>query len=115
MAGHAPKLECVCGCGRKSRIRHHVVYRQELRRVAKGAAYLRLERDKANLVPVATPCHNAHHARSAVLPLWRLPDSVFGFARDWLGAGPGYEYLRRHYSGEDPRLEALIGRGSLLP
>jgi hypothetical protein len=104
----AGKAACVCGCGRKSRIRHHVVYRQELRRVARGAAYRTLERDETNLVPIARVCHDAHHGRTKVLPLWRLPDSAFEFARDWLGAGPAYEYLRRRYTGADPRLDSLL-------
>jgi hypothetical protein len=64
--------------------------------------------DLRNLVDVAHDCHGAHHARARPLPLWRLPDSVFEFARELLGAGKAYEYLRRRYCGADPRLEALL-------
>ncbi len=109
-------MRCVCGCGRRGRQRHHVVYCQELRRVARQVAggppnvalEMELERDARNLVWVAVDCHAGHHARSAQLPLRVLPDSVFEFAAEVLGAGPAYEYLRRRYAGEDPRLEALV-------
>ena len=37
-----------------------------------------------------------------------LPDSVFSFAAELVNAGWAFEYLRRRYSGDDPRLEALL-------
>ncbi|MDQ3274639.1 MAG: hypothetical protein M3Q39_06300 [Actinomycetota bacterium] len=49
-----------------------------------------------------------HHAHSVPLRLQVLPDSVYEFAREVLGAGLAYNTLRRAYSGQDPRLEALL-------
>ena len=82
---------------------HHVVYRQELRRLTGDPD------DRANLVPLCRGCHGAHHARSEVLPTRVLPDSAFAFARDLMGAGAAYEYLTRRYmAGNDPRVAALL-------
>lgn len=80
---------------------HHVVYRQQLRRRGGDPADLR------NLVPVAFRCHGDHHSMSAPFPLRLLPDSVFVFAVELMGAA-SYDYLRRRYSGEDKRLERII-------
>jgi carbon storage regulator len=102
---------CVCGCGRRGVQRHHVIYRQELKRAALDKlAWLTLVADHRNLVPLATDCHVSHHNRSRTLRLEVLPDSVFEFAEEVLGAGPGYEYLRRFYAGEDKRLDRLRDR-----
>lgn len=101
---------CVCGCDRPPAARHHVVYRQELRWAAKRLP--RDERvliaDERNLVAIAFHCHGQHHLGAARIPLQRLPASVFEFAAEVLGSGPAYEYLRRRYAGEDPRLDALL-------
>ena len=105
------KRRCVCGCGRKKGLhRHHVVYQQELRRIAgtEVARAMTLAMDPRNIVLVAFRCHGQHHARREVLPLRVLPDSVFEFALEVLGAGRAFEYLRRHYAGDDPRLDALL-------
>jgi len=64
--------------------------------------------DRRNLVWLAFDCHESHHARSRPLPLAVLPDSVFQFAEEVLGAGAAYNYLRRRYAGEDARLDALL-------
>lgn len=121
-------MKCICGCGQRAANNHHCVYVAELRRVWKstGEAYQRRVRsaghpltevyanlgvlldDPRNLVPVAFDCHRAHHGSSRRLSLHVLPDSVFAFAAEVLGAGPGYEYLRRHYDGRDLRLERMI-------
>lgn len=104
---------CACGCGRAGQNGHHVIYRQELRRRAErgpgGVSYRALIVDRRNLVPMAFDCHGAHHARSRVLAMHRLPDSVFEFAREVLGVGPAWVYLSRHYAGHDDRLDALVG------
>lgn len=82
---------------------HHIVYRQELRR--RGGDW----DDRANLVPLCEGCHARHHSRTEVLPTRILPDSVFPFARDLMGAGAAYEYLTRRYmAGNDPRVAALL-------
>lgn len=93
---------CFCGCGNRAVHRHHVVYVQELRR-AGGSP-----RDRRNLVLVAHDCHGGHHNRSHPYALRVLPDSVFEFAAEVLGPGPAFEYLKRRYSGDDVRLDALL-------
>lgn len=100
---------CVCGCGARGVHDHHVIYQQELRRAARrlGVPASRLLRDPRGLVPMAVACHAAHHDRSRPLPLHRLPDEVFEFAREVLGAGPAQVYLARRYAGGDGRLDAL--------
>lgn len=77
------------------------------RNVAKGERG-RWLRDKRNIVPMDWSCHFRHHSAERRLWLDVLPDSVFEFARELMGAGPAYEYLRRFYRGEDERLEALL-------
>lgn len=109
---------CVCGCGRKKGLhRHHCVTQQRLRQVARERTRVAGDRvlheaalvtDPRNIVLVAFRCHQAHHAAGPKLALSVLPDSVFEFAADVLGAGPAYEYLARHYHGGDPRLDALL-------
>ena len=64
-------------------------------------------RDPRNLVPVAFACHGAHHGRSRPFELGALPDEVFEFTGELLGPA-GFDYLRRRYVGEDPRLDALL-------
>lgn len=96
------KGRCVCGCGRRAVQQHHAVYVQELRRLGGSV------KDRRNLVGVAYDCHGAHHARVRPLAAHVLPDSVFEFAYELMGAGAAYEYLRRRYSGGDPRLEELL-------
>ncbi len=99
---------CACGCGRKKGLhRHHVVYQQRLRQVD-AERFDTLRADPRNIVLLAFRCHGQHHARREVLPLRVLPDSVYEFAAEVLGYGPAFEYLRRHYAGDDPRLDALL-------
>lgn len=64
--------------------------------------------DERNLVPVAKSCHDSHHDRVRPLPLRVLPDCVFEFAEQVMGAGAAYEYLSRRYAGGDRRLDALL-------
>lgn len=114
------RRRCICGCGSKRVQGHHVVYKQALRAVvsrehkAKSVSgppdlirEMTLINDSRNIVPVGVTCHAAHHNRSRPLTLDVLPDSVFEFAGEVLGAY-GYDYLRRRYSGEDARLDALL-------
>lgn len=68
--------------------------------------------DGRNLVLIAHDCHGAHHSRARPLPLRVLPDSVFEFAAELMGAEAAFEYLRRRYTGKDPRLEALLSAAS---
>jgi hypothetical protein len=97
-----PKPKCVCGCGRRSANLHHAVYAQEVKRHGGNL------KDRRNLVPMAFDCHGAHHGGSKRLQLHMLPDPVFEFAAELMGAGAAYEYLRRYYDGSDMRLEFLL-------
>jgi hypothetical protein len=94
-------VKCAAGCGRRGVQQHHAVYEQEIRR--RGGRL----RDPRVLVPLCVRCHERHHSRVAPLPLWRLPDGVFEFAVELLGAGGAHEYLARRYAGGDPRHDAL--------
>jgi hypothetical protein len=104
---------CACGCGQRGAHRHHCVYKQELKwhaeRRGDGTSFKALAADERNLVLVAFDCHLAHHKARKRYRLSMLPDSVFEFALEVLTAGPAYNYLRRHYQGEDPRLEEMVG------
>lgn len=93
---------CFCGCGAPAVQRHHCCYAQTVRRTAASLD------DPRNLVWVAHRCHERHHSRTAPFTLAMLPDAVYEFAAEALGAGPAYEWLKRRYGGEDARLEALI-------
>lgn len=80
---------------------HHVVYAQHVSRAGGDL------KDPRNLVPLCFSCHGAHHARSRVIPLSKLPDAVYEFARGLLGPA-AFDYLQRRYAGEDPRLDAIL-------
>ena len=103
-----------CGEGRRLQA-HHCVTQAELRRIAAGRDpdqsriyAAKLCADYRNLIPLCPDCHHGHHARTRPLPLSVLPDSVFAFARQVMGDGRAYEWLRRYYVGEDPRLDELL-------
>lgn len=93
---------CITGCGARAVQRHHVLYRQLLRREGGDPD------DDRNLVDVCLACHGGQHGRANAIRLAVLPDSVFEFAAELLGAPAAYEYLARFYAGDDPRLDALI-------
>lgn len=95
------KARCVCGCGQRAVQRHHVVYRQHIAQDGGDA------RDPRNLVPVAHNCHGGHHSGARRFRLSRLPDSVFEYAAELMGADRAALYLGRYYAGSDPRLDAL--------
>lgn len=80
---------------------HHAIYAQHVERAGGDL------NDDRNLVPVAFSCHGAHHGRSRPFELGMLPDSVFAFALELLGPA-AFDYLRRRYAGDDPRLEGLL-------
>lgn len=101
-----PALQDKCavpGCKTTAQlVLHHVSYRQVVARESGD------EWDPRNALTLCQSCHASHHKGGRVLPLALLPDSAFEFAADTFGPGPGYELLRRRYSGEDPRLDALL-------
>lgn len=94
-------MSVICRCGARAVQEHHVIYRQELRR-RRGDM-----KDRRNLIPLCLRCHERHHSRIAPISLSNLPDEVFDFAYELMGPA-AYDYLGRHYAGEDPRLDALI-------
>jgi hypothetical protein len=94
--------KCICGCGSRGPLRHHVIYRQACRWA--GASI----KDQRNLVAVAKACHDAHHDRTRPLALSMLPDRAYGFAAEVLGRDRAYNYLGRRYAGTDPRHDALL-------
>jgi hypothetical protein len=114
--------KCFCGCADLPAARHHCVTAQELQRIHRsigrdspGTPPPRLKallNDGRNLTIVAFQCHGEHHARVQPYDLLKLPDSVFEFAAEVMGSGRAYEYLRRHYAGSDPRLDALLAEAS---
>ena len=81
---------------------HHIIYQQHVRR-AGGDLY-----DPRNLVVVSDVEHERHHNRSRPFALSQLPDSAFEFAAELLGPDAAFNYLRRRYAGDDPRLDALL-------
>jgi 5-methylcytosine-specific restriction endonuclease McrA len=93
----------VCG-GRGATIGvvlHHVVYRQHVR--AEGGDCW----DPRNAMNLCNSCHSSHHRRGRLIALWMLPASALEFAGELYGPG-AYDYLRRRYSGDDPRVDALL-------
>lgn len=100
-----PKASCIC-CGQPAANKHHAIYRQHIRQ--HGGSM----KDKRNLVPVAFDCHMAHHSGAKRFRLRDLPDSVFAYAVELLGAGLAYEILGRYYAGDDPRLSVLLSEAA---
>lgn len=104
-------------CTAKAVQRHHVIEQAELKRVWRSAkrreekltwpTLRALLDDERNLAGVCVRTHERHTSRFDELPLWCLPDSAFEFARELLGPGAAFEYLRRAYRDGDPRLDAL--------
>ncbi len=81
---------------------HHIVYRQAVVR-AGGDVW-----DPRNGITLCSGCHpKQHNSTRWSLALTALPASAYAFASELLGPGAAYNYLRRRYAGDDPRLEAL--------
>lgn len=92
----------VCGVKRANH-QHHVVYKQEVRRSAGDI------NDPHNAFAICTGCHTKHHgANGPKIQLTLLRDENYQFAASLMGSGRAYEYLRRRYDGDDPRLDALL-------
>lgn len=110
-------------CLRRAAHRHHVVYEQELRRRwdsspkvrKRWPTYPKLKNDVRNLVDICFNHHTGtegHHSGGRhTLPLEMLPDEAIEFAFELLGPF-AYDYLRRRYAGEDPRLESHLATAS---
>lgn len=94
-------------CGKKKvQHQHHVVYKQHVR--DNGGDI----NDPDNALGCCYDCHAGHHQPGLDddkrLKLTELRDENYQFATSLLGSGRAYEYLRRRYAGEDPRLDALL-------
>lgn len=86
-------------CNARAVHRHHVVFRQHVLR-AGGDRH-----DPANMATLCLEHHVSVHARQD-LPMVALSDAAIRFATDLLG--PAAEsYIRRRYSGDDPRVDAI--------
>lgn len=93
---------CVC-CGSDDRLQlHHVIYAQNVRR-AGGDPW-----DPRDSLTTCIRCHcGHHHGTKGRIALTLLRDENLDFAFELLGAA-AYDYLRRHYAGDDPRLEERL-------
>lgn len=83
---------------------HHVVYRRHL------AERELWEWDLDNGIPICRACHDQHHYPGVAcrpLPICLLPDHCVDYAFRILGAY-AYDYLRRYYAGDDPRLDSRL-------
>lgn len=110
-------LVCFCGCNKPvawfndEPVLHHVCYQQHLRSLARDKAHqFLLLADLRNRVPVAEDCHRLHHARIKPYLLTALPDSVYEFAAEVMGAPLAFNYLRARYSSFDRRHDLLIAQ-----
>lgn len=108
---YASKGRRCCRCGARSRlVLHHVIWEQHVR-AARGDVF-----DPRNGLTLCHDCHVDYHAGPASsthkpIPLRCLRNDTFDFMYELLGAA-AYDYLqRRWYSGEDPRLDALLDPG----
>lgn len=94
----------ICG-SRQNLVQHHVIFNQELRR-AGGDPY-----DPRNALTlchgIGDGCHPKFHQRTAPIPLTALSDENLAFAFELMGVR-AVNYLTRHYSGEDFRLEQFL-------
>jgi 5-methylcytosine-specific restriction endonuclease McrA len=99
-ADHCEHPECPGPVGKLAV--HHIVFRQELARCG-GDIF-----DPRNAMTLCSSCHMSFHRWGRGIDAAWLPDSAFEFARETLGAGRAYEYLIRHYKGQDDRLDALL-------
>ena len=82
---------------------HHVVFEQEIVRLG-------LPRwNTMNVLRLCKTCHHHHHDGTQwKLPLTALRKNNYAFAFRVMGER-AFDYLRRHYSGEDPRLNWYLG------
>lgn len=91
------------GCEARDGLKNHHVIHQQHVRGAKGDEW-----DPLNAFTICRSHHRAHHDRRNVIPLTALGNSVFVFAVELWGCGKTYAYLRRYYSGSDPRMDMLL-------
>lgn len=96
-------------CGKGGRLTweaHHVIHEQEC---TKAGIPRHAPRNVLRVCAKgADRCHERHHSGARRIPLAFLRQDNIDFAVDWLGAGRAYNYLTRHYSGADPRVDGLL-------
>lgn len=97
----ARRQRCECCKVRAAKQGHHVVYKQELRR-RNWPLY-----DLRDQMPLCDDCHDKHHSPNWKIPLATISDATIDFAFGLLGAF-AFDYLRRRYSGDDPRLKQRL-------
>lgn len=104
-------FQAVCAlCGKRGDFHaHHVVDKQTLRGAGLPDDALYDTRNALRLCP--RKCHFQFEARMVEIPLNHLLDQNIEYAVEVLGRGKAYNYLRRQYSGSDPRVEAILGGG----
>lgn len=86
-------------CGAWGRIlRHHVVYRQHVRRAGGDEWALTNSLDVGALG--VCDCHARHHSGAARIPVSVLPPQAVDFARRLLGEAAAEVYMRRYYGGD---------------
>lgn len=95
---------CCAECGSTGEFdAHHAVERQELRRRGLPEWDTRCA---LRLCPLTGGCHGGQTSKLHKIQLTNLTDDNVAYAFEALGAA-AYYYLRRHYAGYDPRVEAL--------
>lgn len=104
------RYQAVCAvCGRAGSFdAHHVVERQWLSQHGKP------EWDARNAMRLCdrwteSRCHERHTSGSWKIALTCLSDGHYDYAYEVMGPA-AYDYLGRHYAGEDPRRDQLLER-----
>lgn len=82
---------------------HHVITKAYLKRYGHP-----LWHPDNSLRVCSEPCHGQHTRGFKRMPLSCLTDRNIAYAVTLLGEPKAHEYLTRHYSGEDPRVDALL-------
>lgn len=100
---YGPPATACARCGQEHSLDpHHVVYAQHVEDYG-GDIH-----DGTNQLALCRDCHAWTH-REKRLPTLLIRDVTITFARDLLGPGAAYEYLRRYYDPfGDPRVDALL-------
>lgn len=82
--------------------RHHVVEAQEVKRLGLPLW------NTMNILRLCVECHRKHTQHVALIPLVKLRNVNYQYAFMHMGSR-AYNYMRRHYTGEDPRLDWWLG------
>lgn len=103
----AAQFQAVCFiCGKPGDFHaHHVVDKQLLRREygrTGDALY-----DTRNAMRLHRHCHFQFENSRIEIPLKKLKDEMIEYAVEVMGLR-AYDYLKRYYSGDDERVEAII-------